>query len=44
VTSLQQRLILETKYVELWAIEFDCVMDRDQSLAGKRHEMIKAAR
>jgi hypothetical protein len=44
VTSLQQRVILETKYVELWAIELDCVMDRDQSLAGKRPEMIKVAR
>jgi hypothetical protein len=42
-TNLQQRVILETKYVELWAIELDCVMDRDQGLAGKRPEMIKAA-
>ncbi len=41
--ELQRRVILETKYVELWAIELDCVMDRDESLAGKRPEMIKAA-
>lgn len=41
--ELQQRVILETKYVELWAIELNCTMDRDQSLAGKRPEMIKAA-
>ncbi|MGZ8847485.1 MAG: HEAT repeat domain-containing protein [Pyrinomonadaceae bacterium] len=41
--ELQQRVILETKYVELWAIELDCTMDRDESLAGKRPEMIKAA-
>lgn len=41
--ELQQRVILETKYVELWAIELDCVMDRDQSLVGKRPEMIKSA-
>lgn len=42
-SELQQRVILETKYVELWAIELDCTMDRDESLAGKRPEMIKAA-
>jgi hypothetical protein len=41
--ELQQRVILETKYVELWAIEFDCAMDRNPELAGKRPDMIKAA-
>lgn len=42
-SELQQRVILETKYVELWAIVLDCTLDRDQSLASKRPEMIKAA-
>jgi hypothetical protein len=41
--ELQQRVILETSYVEIWAIELDCSLDRDQSLAGKRPEMIKVA-
>src|SRR5215510_14800306 len=41
--ELQQRVIVETKYVELWAIEFDCAMDRHPELAGKRPDMIKAA-
>jgi hypothetical protein len=41
--DLQRRAILETKYLEVWAIESDCVMERDESLAGKRPDMIKAA-
>lgn len=41
--ELQQRVVVETRYVELWAIEFDCVMDRWPELAGKRPDMIKAA-
>lgn len=41
--DLQKRVVLETKYLELWAIELDCTLDRDESLASKRPEMIKAA-
>jgi hypothetical protein len=41
--ELQSRVILETTDVEVWAIEVDCTLDRDQSLAGKRPDMIKLA-
>lgn len=41
--ELQKRVVLETKYLELWAIELDCTLDRDESLAGKRPDMIKSA-
>lgn len=43
VVELQHRVILETKYVEVWAIVLDSVMQKDQSMAGKRPDMIKAA-
>jgi hypothetical protein len=41
--ELQRRVVLETKYLEVWAIELDCAMGRDESLSGKRADMIKAA-
>jgi hypothetical protein len=41
--ELQHRVILETKYVEVWAITLDSVMQKDESMAGKRPDMIKAA-
>jgi hypothetical protein len=41
--ELEHRVILETKYVEVWAIVLDSVMETDQGMAGKRPDMIKAA-
>ena len=41
--ELQHRVVVETKDVEVWAIELDCVLENDQSMAGKRPEMIKSA-
>ena len=41
--DLQHRVVLETKYVEAWAIELDCVLENDQTIASKRPDMIKAA-
>jgi len=43
VVELQHRVILETKYVEVWAIVLDTVMQKEESMAGKRPDMIKAA-
>jgi hypothetical protein len=41
--ELEHRVILETKYVEVWAIVLDSVMATDQGMAGKRPDMTKAA-
>lgn len=41
--ELEHRVIMETKYVEVWAIVLDSVMETDQGMAGKRPDMIKAA-
>ena len=41
--ELEHRVVLETKYVEVWAIVLDDVMPKDQSMAGRRPDMIKAA-
>ena len=41
--ELEHRVILETKYVEVWAIVLDSVMQKDPGMAGKRPDMIKAA-
>jgi hypothetical protein len=41
--ELEHRVVLETKYVEVWAIVLDDVMPNDPSMAGRRPDMIKAA-
>ena len=41
--ELEHRVILETKYVEVWAIVLDSVMEADQGMAGRRPDMTKAA-
>ena len=41
--ELEHRVILETKYVEVWAIVLDSVMETDQGMAGRRPDMTKAA-
>jgi hypothetical protein len=41
--ALEHRVIMETKYVDVWAIVLDSVMETDQGMAGKRPDMIKAA-
>ena len=41
--ELEHRVIMEAKYVEVWAIVLDSVMETDQGMAGKRPDMIKAA-
>jgi hypothetical protein len=41
--ELEHRVILETKYVDVWAIVLDDLMQKDESLAGKRPDMIKGA-
>ena len=41
--DLQHKVVLETKDVQVWAIEADCVLETDESVAGKRPDMIKAA-
>lgn len=43
VVELQHRVIVETKYVEVWAIVLDAVMQKDPGMAGKRPDMIKTA-
>jgi hypothetical protein len=43
VLELQHRVILETKYVEVWAIMLDAVMQKEPDMSGKRPDMIKAA-
>jgi hypothetical protein len=41
--ELEHKVILETQYVEVWAIVVDSVLEKDESMAGKRPDMIKAA-
>jgi hypothetical protein len=41
--ELEHKVILETKYVDVWAIVLDDLMQKDESMAGKRPDMIKAA-
>src|SRR5258707_5010221 len=41
--ELEHRVVLETKYVAVWAIVLDSVMETDQGMAGRRPDMIKAA-
>jgi len=41
--ELEHKVIQETKYVEVWAIVLDSVMQKDESMAGKRPDMIKEA-
>jgi hypothetical protein len=41
--ELEHRVVLETKYVEVWAIVLDDVMQNDQNMASRRPDMIKAA-
>jgi HEAT repeats len=41
--ELENRLVLETKYVDAWAIVLDDVLQREQEMAGRRPDMIKAA-
>jgi hypothetical protein len=41
--ELQHKVVLETKDVQVWAIELDCVLEKDEAMAGKRPDMIKAA-
>jgi hypothetical protein len=41
--ELEHRVVLETTYVEVWAIVADDVMQNDPAMAGKRPDMIKAA-
>lgn len=41
--ELQHRVVSETKYVEVWAIVLDSVMENDPEAAGKRPDMIKLA-
>lgn len=41
--ELEHRVVLETKYVEVWAIILDDLLEKDPGMAGKRPDMIKAA-
>jgi len=41
--EFEHRVILETKYVEVWAIVLDSVMQKEPDMAGKRPDMIRAA-
>jgi hypothetical protein len=41
--ELQHKVVVETKDVQVWAIELDCVLEKDESMAGQRPDMIKAA-
>lgn len=41
--ELEHKVVLETKYVEVWAIVLDDVMEKDPGMAGKRTDMIKTA-
>jgi hypothetical protein len=41
--ELEHKVVLETKYVEVWAIVLDALLENDPGMAGKRPDMIKAA-
>lgn len=41
--ELEHKVVLETKYAEIWAIVLDDLLDKDPGMAGKRPDMIKAA-
>ena len=41
--ELEHRVIMETKYVEVWVIVLDSVMQDDPDMAGKRPDMTKSA-
>lgn len=41
--ELEHRVVLETKYVEVWAIVLDSLLEKDPDMAGKRPDKIKEA-
>jgi hypothetical protein len=41
--ELEHRAVLETKYVDVWAIVADDVLQNEPDMAGRRPDMIKAA-